>query len=464
MYETDYLIIGAGAVGMNCADVLLDETDADIMIVDRHSAAGGHWNDAYPFVRLHQPSVYYGVPSRVLGSNQIDRSGSNKGYYELPNGAEVSSYFEQVMRVRFLTSGRVRFLPLREFDEDRSSLRTLLSGKEELVKVNRKIIDTTYFRTTVPSCHTPKYDVDPEVRLITPNDLPRAASAYRDFTIVGGGKTAMDTGVWLLENGALADRIRWIVPRDSWLINRAVTQPGNDFFYDSLEGYAALLEAAAFGKDVSDIFARLEASKCMLRIDTSVTPTMFRNATISEGEVDVLRQIKDVVRMGRVLRIGSNKIELEHGSVGAVPDNLYIDCTAKAFAVRDIEPVFSPGRIFPQVVLNGSVCMSAATIAFVEAHYIDDDVKNDICRPIPLMDKDEDWVPMIYWHLRNVERRSTEQDLARWMRANRLTGFGKPRGTKESPDPEYLDIVKRIKDATPIAFENLKRFLNDARP
>lgn len=464
MYETDYLIVGAGAVGMNCADVLLDETDADILIVDRHSAAGGHWNDAYPFVRLHQPSAYYGVPSRSLGSNQIDRSGSNTGYYELPTGAEVIAYFEQVMRERFLASGRVRFLPLRQFDENRSCVRTLLSGEEEKIKVNRKIIDTTYFGTTVPSCHTPKYDLAPEVSLATPNDLPRVASAYRGFTIVGGGKTAMDTCIWLLENGALADQIRWIVPRDSWLINRAVTQPGDDFFYDSLEGYAAILEASASGKDVSDIFAQLEASKYMLRIDTSVTPTMYRNATISEGEVDVLRQIKDVVRMGRVLRISSDMIELEKGCVGAKSDDLYIDCTAKAFAARDTELVFAPGRIFPQVVLNGSVCMSAATIAYVEANYEDDDVKNDICTPIPLMDKDEDWVPMIYWHLRNVERRSTEQALGRWMRANRLTGFGKPRGTKENPDPEHLKIIKRINDATPIACKNLRRLMNAAGP
>ncbi len=25
---------------------------------------GGHWTRAYPFVRLHQPSAYYGVNSR----------------------------------------------------------------------------------------------------------------------------------------------------------------------------------------------------------------------------------------------------------------------------------------------------------------------------------------------------------------------------------------------------------------
>ena len=62
--ETDYLIVGAGAMGMAFADVLMTETDATILLVDRVGRPGGHWNVAYPFVRLHQPSAFYGVNSR----------------------------------------------------------------------------------------------------------------------------------------------------------------------------------------------------------------------------------------------------------------------------------------------------------------------------------------------------------------------------------------------------------------
>ena len=55
--ETDYLIIGAGAAGLAFADTLLTESpDTHITIVDLRSQVGGHWNDAYPFVALHQPS------------------------------------------------------------------------------------------------------------------------------------------------------------------------------------------------------------------------------------------------------------------------------------------------------------------------------------------------------------------------------------------------------------------------
>ena len=78
--EADYLIIGAGAVGMAFADTLLSETQATIALVDRrHRPGGGHWNDAYPYVRLHQPSAYYGVNSWPLGSGEKDAdSGSTK--------------------------------------------------------------------------------------------------------------------------------------------------------------------------------------------------------------------------------------------------------------------------------------------------------------------------------------------------------------------------------------------------
>jgi cation diffusion facilitator CzcD-associated flavoprotein CzcO len=54
--DTDYLILGAGAMGMAFADEILSrDGKARIVMVDRRANPGGHWVDAYPFVRLHQP-------------------------------------------------------------------------------------------------------------------------------------------------------------------------------------------------------------------------------------------------------------------------------------------------------------------------------------------------------------------------------------------------------------------------
>ena len=77
--EADYLVIGTGAVGMAFVDTLLDESDASVIMVDNHHAPGGHWNDAYPFVRLHQPSHFYGGPRRLWVPNLSIKPVPTKG-------------------------------------------------------------------------------------------------------------------------------------------------------------------------------------------------------------------------------------------------------------------------------------------------------------------------------------------------------------------------------------------------
>ena len=113
--ETDYLVVGAGAAGMAFTDSLVTHGQGDALVVDRRHAPGGHWLEAYPFVRLHQPSAYYGVNSLPLGSETIDTSGPNAGYYEQASAAEICGYYARVMEQRFLASGRVRYFPMCEY-------------------------------------------------------------------------------------------------------------------------------------------------------------------------------------------------------------------------------------------------------------------------------------------------------------------------------------------------------------
>src|ERR1700761_5255986 len=194
--NADYLIVGAGGTGMAFADTLLTETNATLAIVDRHHRSGGHWNDAYPFVRLHQPSSFYGVSSRPLGSGAKDRVGFNKGFYELASGPEVVSYFDQVMRQRFLPSGRVQYFPMCNLDAE-GTVTALLSGERRRA-VGRKFVDATYLQPTVPSICPPQYTVEAGVTCIPPNALPRDAHAHSHFVVIGAGKTGMDSCLWLL--------------------------------------------------------------------------------------------------------------------------------------------------------------------------------------------------------------------------------------------------------------------------
>ncbi|OBH65956.1 hypothetical protein A5685_18845 [Mycobacterium colombiense] len=89
--EADYLVVGAGAMGMALIDTLVTETEARV-VVDRHHAPGGHWTMAYPCVRLHQPSAFYGVNSSRLGSDTIDQVGWNRGLFEVATAREICAY------------------------------------------------------------------------------------------------------------------------------------------------------------------------------------------------------------------------------------------------------------------------------------------------------------------------------------------------------------------------------------
>src|SRR5262249_1081494 len=74
------------------------------------------------------------------GSNRIDESGFNRGYYELASGAEITSYFERVMRERFLPSGRVQYIPMCDH-LGHARFRACLSGEVHEIKFRRKLVD-----------------------------------------------------------------------------------------------------------------------------------------------------------------------------------------------------------------------------------------------------------------------------------------------------------------------------------
>ncbi len=309
--EADYLVVGAGATAMAFVDTLVSETAASVVVVDRNHRPGGHWTTAYPFVRLHQPSAYYGVNSRPLGNDTIDSTGLNKGFYELAAGADVCAYFDAVMEQQLEPTGRVAYFPMSEYLGDG---RIRKPGSDEIhVNARQRIVDTTFVGVTVPSMRPPPYDVAPEVDCIPPNGLP-THDARDNYVIVGAGKTAMDTCLWLLRHGVAPERLTWIKPRDAWLLNRANVQPGPQFAKQVLADVSAQLKSVQQADSVDDLFAKLSDAGSLLRIDESIEPEMYRCAIVSHAELEQLRRIDNVVRMGHVKAIEPGRVELDGGT------------------------------------------------------------------------------------------------------------------------------------------------------
>ena len=263
--ETDYLVIGAGASGMAFTDALVADGVVDVVIVDRRHLPGGHWNDAYPFVRLHQPSATYGVNSRPLGSETIDADGPNAGFYERATGQAGEHAFS-----------------------------SRLTGETTTVRVRRKVVDATCLETSVPATHTPTFTIGEGVKLIPIGDLVHVLEPPSGFTVLGAGKTAMDACSFLLDNGVDPARIRWVRPRDAWLMNRSSWQP-LDLVASTVESLSLVLQCLAEAENLDDLFGRLEACGALLRLERAVEPTMFRGAIVSPAELQSLKQIERVV-------------------------------------------------------------------------------------------------------------------------------------------------------------------------
>ncbi len=424
--ETDYLVIGTGATAMAFVDTLLDEqSNATVLMVDRLHRPGGHWNHAYPWVRVHQPSAWYGVASRELASGEKDKVGLNAGLYSMASGAEVLAHFDQVMQQRFLPSGRVRWLPMTDYQagtDGAHRVASVVGGVVQTVHVRRKVVDGTHARTEVPATHRPRYTVAPGVDCIPINDLASLSRPHAHYTVVGSGKTGIDACLWLLAHGVAPSRIRWIMPRDAWFMDRANFQPGLENFERnmgySLNQFGAIVEAAT----PADLFARLEAKGALVRLDPKVEPTTYRCGTVSRDELALLRGIADVVRLGRLQAIEPTRIVLDKAALPANLDTLYVDCSASAIQPLPGLPVFDGARINLLMVRFCQPLFSAALIAFVESHVEDDAARNALCAVVPSPEVPRDWMRMWAASLANAARWRQHPTLNAWLMKCRLNG------------------------------------------
>ncbi|RZT97835.1 cation diffusion facilitator CzcD-associated flavoprotein CzcO [Rivibacter subsaxonicus] len=443
--ETDYLVVGAGAAGMAFTDALLTHSDATVTIVDRRHAPGGHWIDAYPFVRLHQPSAFYGVDSVPLGQDAIDRSGLNAGFYELATADELRAYFARVMQQHFLASGRVRYFPGSDYGRDptgRHHFTPALTGVTREVRVRRKLVDTTYLEGSIPATSAPPFAVADGVRCIAAGELTRIGDRPERFVIVGAGKTALDTCVWLLAQGVPAPAIRWIKPREGWWLNRRYHQP-HTYLPDFYAGVGLQLQAMAEAASVEDVLLRLESDGFLLRVDTAVMPTMCHGAIISEAELGLLRKIEDVVRMGRVRRIERDRIVLDGGTVPTDAHTLHVHCAAQGLARPALRPIFEADRVTVQPCLWGFACYQFALLGVVEATIERDDDKNRLCPPIAYWDQPADYLSAYLAAMAGEQARAAFPALATWARDTRLnplSGIGQQRD-----HPTVVETRERIK-------------------
>lgn len=443
----DYLVVGAGAAGMAFVDTLISSNiKATVAIVDNYSRPGGHWTIAYPHVTLHQPSKVYGVDSRKLGDEKIDQIGMNKGFLELATGDEIVAYYSRVMKSTFLPSGRVAYYPLHNYTTE-GEFESIATGKRYQVGPNTRIVDATYSKITVPAMGPPSYEVSDQVNLVTPNALATLKRPYGAYTLVGAGKTAVDACVWLLSQGIPPQQISWIMPRDSWFLERGTLQAPEST--PNPEQQLKERADALMGATTSDeLFLRMETYGHAHRVNKSVKPAMIKAAIVSKPELEEIKRVENIIRQGRVKRIDSDKVTLEQGTYRPVPDTLYIDCTATGYPYRPVVPTWKGRHITIQMVKFVQPTFSAALLAHVEATYNnDEEKKNELCKPLPSMSKPADWSNTLLVSMQNRLRWIEEPKITAWLEKSRLEApvLGPPPRDPEEAAKHNASIAHQIR-------------------
>ena len=393
---------------MSFIDTILTENpSATVVLVDRNSKPGGHWNHAYPYVKLHQPSCYYGVNSLQLGKNRHPKSGLEiHDVDDRATGAEVLAYYKTVCD-NFVKTGRVRcfFDTEHTFDEATKRNQIVLNkftgtkGKNRtnntcygkgVFYVNCQKLVTVATNVTVPSMRRkqpliPLYDDEKAVSFVPPNDVPNCAKSgkYTHYIVFGNGKTGIDAVVNLvLEQGIDPSQITWILGRDAWYYLRDAFRN----YYKALKLFGRMSSV----NSVTECFLQHEADGLMGRLDPTILPKVFKGALIGTKEFDTIRRLKNFVRMGRATAIHKHSIKLQHGSISFDPQTtLLVDCMVDnhyGYTFNENFTIFGANRITlgPEISIY-SPSFSSAIIAFLECavHETADDgdntTKNDYC-------------------------------------------------------------------------------------
>jgi len=222
---------------------------------------------------------------------------------------------------------------------------------------------------------------------------------------------------------------------------------------------AVQVELIQQAQSVEHLFSLLSAHGQLLRIDERIVPRRYRCATVSQAELAQLRRVTNVIRLGHVQSIDTDRIVLDQGSIPTDATTLHVDCTAGGIRTRAPVPVFGDRTITLQAIRTCQQCFSSALIAFIELNYENDARKNELTRPIPLPNRDSDWLKMFLINLGNQQQWLLLPEIRNWIAKSRLD-LNHGRTTLLTPEEEAL--VHRFREGAGRAGAKLEQLLKQS--
>lgn len=485
--------------------------DLSIIVVDKHEAPGGQWHDSYDFVQLHQPSTGYGVESKRLEDGASDKDNHRAKRSEiLQYYADVQRDLESKHKFQFIGGSTVDLTQLYEESPSRQDyvVTNDATGVSRTIHVRKRLVDARNLEPDLPVSTPPKFVYPSDsVSVVPVNDIvaTKNDSTYasyetkKHFVVVGGGKTGMDAVYHLLnEKNVLPENLLWIVPNEAWITARENIGNCIDLLYTSAKLHddaagnsysdkdekketdaTASASASGLGTDFFQRgFIEWEKQGHIYRLDPTVIPTKFKDATLSLEELATLKKaVPRMIRAGRISEItDKGSMVFQNGSTMPLPfsleDTLFIHCSAGAFhcskSNQSPPPIFEEHRIVVQDIYGTpGFCFVGSMLGKLESIAVLSDDERNAMAQHPLSSAPSEVTPPLgksggdvigtvtkdhpfIQRAQNLRMWMNQSELRDWIFRNRLFHMA---GAKPAVVSERLDFIFKVLQKNGIATE-----------
>lgn len=348
----DLVVIGAGIAGLNALNTATEylPQGARVLLIDQKDAAGGMWNTAYDYVRLHQPHPMFTVGNMAWNWN--------KPRHYLAARDEVQTHLANALgpigdKVRLHT----------RFGHTVETCAEVATGDGPMAEITCHPNGDPAAKTTLRASRAihasglnyrlaaPLALSSPAVVSIIPQDLLATLTAHPDapVVVVGGGKTGMDTILAALAADP-GRKVTLVKGRGTNFLNRTKYIPTGLKRWTSGDLLSRLFRDLALTFDGDNEDATLAHFRTAHSSDPGATNGVFLYGLQSEEELarikaglaaaheDYLTDICDSAEGPRMRMRSGADIPVPEGSI-------IVNCTGSFFrdaALADPMPLLSP--------------------------------------------------------------------------------------------------------------------------
>jgi hypothetical protein len=183
---------------------------------------------------------------------------------------------------------------------------------------------------------------------------------------------------------------------------------------------------------------------------------------LAAWELDLLRTIDNVVRLGHIKGVSRQEIDLANGSVPLPPDSVIVHCAASGLQYPPLVPIWSPDAIRIQTTRAVFPCFCAALEGYVEATRDDDRERNRLCPPNLFPDTLASWARMQVRGTIATRTYGAEPDIADWANGCALNPARVDPSLRN--DPAVLAAAARMSDVVEPGLAGLAELSGERLP